>query len=372
MHNRVVTPRVLLIESNPALAARLTGELAAGGMVEVQHVKRLADARALLESGECADCVVVDLETVDAEGLAAIQALRGDHHRLPIVALGHDEDMGIALEALRLGAQEFVLEGVDSAWGLARAVSFAMRRKRMQDFEQLVVGVVGHDLRQPLQTISIGTSLLAGEPALSEGGRATIERMGRAVKHVETLVHDLLDLTRIKFGGQVPVDPEKLDLVAVVVSVVKELRSLYPAREISFEPPEPVHGLWDRGRIEQVLDNLLVNALQHSAAGSRVSISMDADSDCAYLSIHNQGPAIPRHVLPHVFEPLARADDGPAARVGSVGLGLFIADQIVRAHRGEIAVTSSDEAGTTFRVVLPRLLESACEVSGEPLTITAR
>ena len=164
------------------------------------------------------------------------------------------------------------------------------------------------------------------------------------------MIGDLLDLTRARLGGAIPLKRRLADLHQVCEAVL-EIRAGQREAVVRLECRGDLRGEWDTDRMAQVLSNLVGNAIQHGD-GMPITITARDEGDSVSLAVHNAGAAIPADLLPSVFEPLARGDE--ESTPGSIGLGLFIARTIVLAHGGDIRVSSSPDAGTTFQVVLPK------------------
>ena len=170
------------------------------------------------------------------------------------------------------------------------------------------------------------------------------------------MVGALLDFTRSRLGGGIPIDPARLNMGKVVHDVVNEIKAAHPDRKIEIDARGSLTGHWDCARISQVLTNLVGNAIEHGSDRTIVTIAVEGDEKEVCVSIHNRGAAIPEEQMDGLFNAMKRQGttgkaEGPSA---NLGLGLYIADQIVRAHKGKIDVKSSEEAGTTFTVRLPR------------------
>ncbi len=172
---------------------------------------------------------------------------------------------------------------------------------------------------------------------------------------MDRMISDLLDFTRARLGAGIPVVLADMDLETLCRQTIDEITAFHPRCTVSFEASGPLRGEWDRARIGQVLSNLLGNAYQHGAENEPVKVNAGGDADRVVLSVHNQGPVIAKGRLQEMFNPFRQLDPGRAmsADLRSVGLGLYIAQSIVKAHHGTIEVESS-EAGTTFTVTLPR------------------
>jgi PAS domain S-box-containing protein len=215
-----------------------------------------------------------------------------------------------------------------------------------------IVGIVGHDLRTPLTAVVLGASSLLRREDVDERTTATARRVLSSAERATRLVRELLDFTQAR-SGSIPVKPGLTDLDEVVRSVVEELRAVHCERAIDFKAAR-VQGQWDADRLQQVFTNIIGNALDHSLAHHRVRVHIDvAAANEAVVEVHNEGSVIPSDLLPRLFEPFARGR-GAARESRGLGLGLYIANQVVRSHGGRIEVASDDGRGTTFTVRLPR------------------
>lgn len=340
--------RVLLVEDDP-LYARVLRMTLQGSKVDyrIEVVETLEAALAAIPARPL-DVVLLDLGLPDAEGLETVTAVRELAPRLPIVVLSGHDDVDTALETMRLGAQEYLVKGQAEEVLVPRAIRYAIERRRMQELEQLLIGIVSHDLRNPMQTMEMSCDLLRDSNELSDADRSIIERLSRAVSRSTELVHALLDLARTRLGQRLPIDREDAVLAEIVEGVVDALRTMHPERTLRVSVSGDTAGRWDRGRLEQLVANLVGNALQHSAEDCVVEVVCRREGDRVVLTVWNDGPPIGPELLPRIFEPFRSSGAGER-----IGLGLYIVDQIVRAHGGEIEVTSSREEGTTFRVSLP-------------------
>jgi PAS domain S-box-containing protein len=224
-------------------------------------------------------------------------------------------------------------------------------RERTARFREHFLGVVSHDLRNPLSAILAGANMLLHAGTLDEWQGRAVARIARSASGMERMIGDLLDFTRVRLGGGFPLAPVSMHLDALCREVLEELEVAWPSRELRGQlEPLPL-GRWDRHRLAQVVSNLVGNALEHSPDGSPVTVTTRAENGAAVLVVHNGGGAIPAELQPHLFEPF-RQGAQPAGRRG-LGLGLYIAHEIVRAHAGSLSVRSSEEDGTTFTVRLP-------------------
>ncbi|MFY0566431.1 PAS domain-containing protein [Archangium lansingense] len=238
-----------------------------------------------------------------------------------------------------------------SEGGLAVFFRDVSEHKRAEQFRERLMGIVSHDLRSPLHGISLTTELLLRREDLAEPVLAGIQRITRNTERMSRMITDLLDFTRARLGGGIPLQRQPGDLVEWVRATLEELEVLHPGRVVLSHEPGSYTGEWDPDRLAQVVCNLVNNALQHGASHTPVHVALSQDGPTLVLTVHNQGTPIPEPLLPHVFDPFRRAASG--SRQG-LGLGLYIVQQLLLAHGGSITVSSHADSGTTFTVRLPR------------------
>jgi signal transduction histidine kinase len=223
--------------------------------------------------------------------------------------------------------------------------------RQAQAFEQRLIAIVSHDLRNPLNAILLGARALLARGELSERDATAMGRIRSAGERATRLIRDLLDLTRARLGGGIPVEPLPTDLAAVARGVVDELRPSFPDREIRLEAPQPCPGRWDPDRLAQTIGNLVTNALKYGDPAAPVRIRITCEQE-ARIEVHNEGEPIPEAIRPGLFDPWERGARGVDPS-GSVGLGLYIVERIAAAHGGRVELDSAAGRGTTFTVVLP-------------------
>jgi PAS domain S-box-containing protein len=223
-------------------------------------------------------------------------------------------------------------------------------------FEKQIVGIVSHDLKNPLATILLQAGAAARLAGLDDRTQKMLARIQRAAERGSRMVSDLLDFTQARLGGAIPIEPRPLNLGDVVRQALDELRPLFAGRRIELAIEGDLVGAWDGERLGQVVSNLASNALKYSPAETNVEVRVYAEGDSVVMEIHNEGEPIPEERLPSVFEPLQRGVPGVDKTGRSVGLGLYIVNQLVRAHGGSVGVVSARGLGTTFTVRLPRFV----------------
>ncbi|MCP3136598.1 PAS domain-containing protein [Pyxidicoccus xibeiensis] len=223
------------------------------------------------------------------------------------------------------------------------------------DFERQLIGIVSHDLRNPLSAITLAVSVLLNRDKLEPRLERHVQRIQRSAERATRMIRDLLDFTRARQGAGIPVYPREVDLHEVVHAVADEVHAAWPDRRIQVEQQGIGAGTWDPDRLAQMLGNLLGNALQYSPPDTLVRVMSRGGEDGVVLEVHNQGTPIAAEQLPRIFEPLERGVEKPEDRGGrSIGLGLYIVRSIAQAHGGTVQVRSTFEEGTTFTVRLPR------------------
>lgn len=234
--------------------------------------------------------------------------------------------------------------------------SIATYTERVQASRNIFLGVLGHDLRAPLSAILLSADRLLRTDALGTKATKAAAQIHTSVGRASAIVGDLLDFTRAQLGPGIPVHRTLINIAPVCERIVDECRAVHPDANLVLNSAGNVEGRFDEARLEQVFSNLIGNALQHGKAQSPVTITLGTKGDSLEFRVHNHGHAIPSERLSALFNPMGRyclqdtQGRGPQA---SLGLGLYIAAQIVAAHDGVIEVTSDEKRGTEFVVNIP-------------------
>jgi PAS domain S-box-containing protein len=219
--------------------------------------------------------------------------------------------------------------------------------------EQRLIGIVSHDLRNPLNSIGMAATILQ-KRTTDERDRRTLEKIASATQRAGRLIADVLDFAQSRAIGDIPIHPKTCDLERLVRSVVDESRMVDPERPVTVSHEGPRDGCWDPDRLQQVLGNLVGNAFQHAPPHAPIAITSRIEGAEATVVVQNGGAPVPAAELEHLFEPFRRGESASPSAGRSVGLGLFIARQVVAAHGGTLSVASDDAQGTRFTVRLPR------------------
>ena len=241
----------------------------------------------------------------------------------------------------------------------ALAASMGHYHAKLEEARTVILGVLAHDLRNPLNAVSLSAQFILRQDGIPPLCIKAATRTLNGVTRMKGLVQDLLDFTSTRLGGGLPVHCQAADLRLVVRDVVEETQASHPGRVISCTMRGACQGEWDESRVAQLLTNLLTNALQHGAESKPVSLLMEEKSDGVAIQIANEGNPIPPTARATLFQPLTGRQVQSAAVPQSsgssgLGLGLYIASEIAAAHHGRVQLLSSDEAGTVFEVFLPK------------------
>ena len=242
-------------------------------------------------------------------------------------------------------AQEMA-DAADAA--MERAEESTRELRRVAEFRELFMGILGHDLRNPLAAIITSAAALLRRGHLDENDAKKAALIIRSGQRMSRMISQMLDFTRARLGGGFPLELEPTDLGDVCRSVVEEFETT-----IHLEVEGDVTGTWDHDRLVEVLSNLAGNAIEHAARGTVVRIKAHADETKVIVEVSNQGDDIPANVHPFIFEPFHRAKQHEKSATGNLGLGLYIAREIVVSHGGTLEARSAGGT-TTFVMCLPR------------------
>lgn len=241
---------------------------------------------------------------------------------------------------------------IDANDRLAKSESRLLAEREMSELREQFIGVLGHDLRNPLGALSAGTVLLR-DTLLDAEQLTTVEMMSRSVSRMTDLIDDALDFTRGRLGGGIPLENcTDASLEPVLRQVADESRAIWPQRVITahFDLEEPVR--YDRKRIAQLFTNLLSNAMTYGRAGEPVVVRARSRDGLFELSVTNAASPIPPAVMKRLFEPFQRGEAQDYAK--GLGLGLYIAFEIAKSHGGRLSVVS-DHSETRFTFTMPSL-----------------
>ncbi len=236
----------------------------------------------------------------------------------------------------------------------------AIERERIAAFQEQMLGIVGHDLRNPLGAIMTGSEVIYEYARDMPKIQTVVKRVQSSTRRMTSIVAQLLDVTRARLGDGIPLVRTEVMLGTIVENVVEESRAAFPKAIIQLSMME-IRGMWDADRLAQVISNLVTNAIQYGAPGAPVRVTVTKNDDTATIAVANAlaDKPIPNERLAVLFEPYRRGAGSDVSHRGGLGLGLYISHEIVRAHKGRLRAHSSVEEGTVFTVELPLTTPSA-------------
>lgn len=307
---------------------------------------------------------LVDVNMPGMDGFELAELMRGSERtrQVPIIFLtASTPDRRRVFQGYDAGAVDFLFKPLDPQLLLAKVDVFAqLHRQKKQLAEQLeqlqqaqrmsdlFIAVLGHDLRNPLSSIASAAALLEQRPGDPEDTRHKARTVLGATRRMGRLIQQVLDFALARVKGDIPIEPTAIDLAKLSHHVVAELGPAV-VEQVHTEAVGNTSGQWDSDRLMQVISNLVSNAVEHGEQGTPIALRIDGRAaDEVLLEVSNRG-TIPAATLPMLFSPFK-----PRERHSrGLGLGLYIVDQIARAHGGSVTVLPDAER-TSFRVRLPR------------------
>lgn len=335
----VADPRGHILHINQAALELIPGFSRARTIDDMRAHARLANA---------------DGSPIDWNQAPLARALRGETVRGVELAVNPEGEPQRFLRAAAVplrDARGEIVSGIVAFDDITSERAAAAERAKTAEFQQYVLAIVSHDLRTPLQSLQMGIDGIqlhaSGNPKIDK----LVELMGTTTRRMKGIIEQLLDVTRARLGGGIPVKPEETALDSVVSAVIDEISLAYPSTHIE---PKLAHvsGIWDPDRIAQVVANLVNNAIQHGVPAAPVVVETDREGDAALLRVSNankSGIAVTDEQMAMFLSPFQTTRRSKDA---GLGLGLYITNEILRAHHGALTV-ESDRNRTTFVVRLP-------------------
>lgn len=348
------------------------------------HVQRLREALDRLHD-DCFDVVLLDLTLPDSAGLGSLTPLLKTAPSLPIVVLTNTNDDDLALEAVRQGAQDYLVKRQVNSGVLIRSLCYATERKQvaealktvnqalevsvqertaellkakeMNRFKSDFASILSHDFRSPLTTILLATGLLQNnDQKLSQEKKlAHFQLIRSAINDMARLLDEFLLLSQAE-AGKLKCKLIPMELEEFCRQLVEEAKLSTNAKDLTLtfncHHPEQLHGsVWDESLLKHILSNLLNNAIKYSPSGAQVRFELNAEEKAVTFRFQDQGIGIPKADQAQLFQPFFRAHN--TANIPGTGLGLAIVKKCIETHGGAIAVQSEVGVGTTFTVTLP-------------------
>ncbi len=362
---------ILLVEDNPGDADLVRLRLHEGRPeVQVNCVPRLSDALVCLEA-ETPSLVLLDLNLPDSHGADTFRKVMQKAPSVPVVILSGQDDEALAMKALNQGVQDYLVKGDITSKQLERAIHYAMERqslvraleitrKSQIEFKNQFLSHVSHELRTPLtcihQYVTILLDGLAG--AMTPDQNDHLKTVLRSVNQLHAMIRDLLEATRAD-SGKLRVEPRCIhigELIKQAVAMMKLTAAEKRVRvEVFLDPTIPLVYA-DPDRTLEVLINLIDNGIKFTPADGIITVkaaTVETDRSSVYISVSDSGRGIPQESLPLVFERMFQDPEAVDGNRAGLGLGLFIAKEIVTLHGGRMWVASKSGAGTTFSFTLP-------------------
>ncbi|MBD1808485.1 hybrid sensor histidine kinase/response regulator [Microcoleus sp. FACHB-SPT15] len=413
------TIKILLVEDNPADADLLSEFLEEADETQwsLVHVEKLKEALQTLRENHF-DVILLDLSLPDKQGLATVVQTHETAPDLPIVVLTGLNDRVTALDAVRQGAQDYLVKGKIDSNLLVRAIGYAiersntlkqlrqseeqlqrlneelehrvkeqteelrdknrclqseiterqrleeelrnalMKEKELSDLKSNIISVVSHEYRTPLATILSSTELLENYSHKwdQEKRQRHFKRIENSVHHLTQLVNDVLIISKAE-AGKLDFNPVPLELVEFCYQLVEELQlTASTQHNISFLcQTSSIKACLDEKLLRQFLTNLLSNAIKYSPHGGNVQLELECKQDVTIFRIRDQGIGIPLKDQDQLFEAFHRSSN--VGTISGTGLGLAIVKKCVDIHNGQIAVESEVGTGTTFIITIPLICQ---------------
>ena len=369
--------RVLLIEDDEddfVLTRDLLREIDPA-RYDLEWVRNFDQARARVVNN-AHDVCLLDYRLGEHDGLELLRLARMESYPPPIILLTGQGDRSVDLEAMQAGAADYLVKGQINAAALERSIRYAVQHRRMEEERLMLVreqeartiaesanqakdeflAMVSHELRNPVN-IMLGWVQILNRGKPDDG--MSVQAMQAIEKSAKTqlrLIEDLLDVTRI-INGTMALDPQPTSLAGIIESTLSNLKPVAEGKEINVKsilPPSDLVVFGDPHRLNQVVDNLLSNALKFTPAKGTVVVELSRDAELAILTVTDNGQGISPEIMPFIFDRYRQGNNTRQVRQGGLGLGLSIVRHIVELHHGTVSAESGGEGqGATFTVRLP-------------------
>lgn len=325
------------------------------------------EALELLLAHDDVALALLDVQMPEMNGFELAELIRGSERtrHIPLIFMtAGSREQNWQFRGYESGAVDFLYKPIDPHMLTNKASVFFELHRRKQALahelrartealriNEMFMAVLSHDLRTPLQSIVAAATVLKRQPPPDKAALMADRVLG-ASQRMGHMIEDLLDVTRIRQAGGLALQLGPAHMQTLVQRTLDEVATSHPERPIDSTLAGDLAGTWDAERLCQVVTNLVGNALHHGSADHPVRIAVDGTRPEEVSITVSNGGTIPPGLLPHLFDPFRGGEREPGRHQG-LGLGLFIAHQIVRAHHGTIEARSQNDV-TSFRVTLPR------------------
>ena len=339
--------KVLLVEDNPGDAALVTQMLKRSTLVdaEITHAERVATARAALHKDPF-DCVLLDLGLPDARGMEALKLVQSAASETAVLVLTGLDDEGVGVEALQEGAQDFLTKDKIDTEVLGRAILYSVERQRTESAKRYFLDNAAHELRTPMSIISGAAEVLSLHKDEVDPQRFE-ELIGLIAKHgkrVGQLLNQLLEFTKLDHAVT-----QELETVDIEAAVNQALDVAPPpdGKKVDRMLEEGLTATAHPARLTHVLAHFLNNAYRYG--GKTISIAAEASDGRIVMSVTDDGPGVPKELIPQLFEPFGR---GSLWRPAGSGLGLALSHRMARSFDGDVDYKPRAPHGARFEVTL--------------------
>lgn len=358
--------KCLLVDDVEENLIALEALLQRGGL-DILKAQSGPEALELLLAHDDVALALLDVQMPEMNGFELAELIRGSERtrHIPLIFMtAGSREQNWQFRGYESGAVDFLYKPIDPHMLTNKASVFFELHRRKQALahelrartealriNEMFMAVLSHDLRTPLQSIVAAASVLKRLPSPDKTALMADRVLG-ASQRMGHMIEDLLDVTRIRQAGGLALQLGPAHMQTLVQRTLDEVATSHPERPIDSTLAGDLAGTWDAERLCQVITNLVGNALHHGSADHPVRIAVDGSRPEEVSITVSNGGTIPAGLLPHLFDPFRGGEREPGRHQG-LGLGLFIAHQIVRAHHGTIEARSHNDV-TSFRVTLPR------------------
>ena len=349
-------PRVLIVDDIEENVIALEALLKRLKNIEIMTAPSGPAALELLLVHDFA-LALLDVNMPEMDGFQLAEVMRGTQRTraIPIIFVTAAYEPQRVFRGYETGAVDYLIKPVEPRMLLSKVQTFitlheqTLRLGESLRLHETFVAALNHDLRAPINTISLGAAILA-DAKLGTREHGVVHRIQTAALRATALLDDLYDLARMRLGAGIILERTHGDLAHVVGDVVREAELRSTEHKLALDTRGDATGEWDLSRISRIATNLVSNALMHGDQRGTIEVAIDGSQpDAVTLAVHNGG-SIPTELLPRIFEPFRRGTH----RSEGLGLGLYIVRELASAHGGAVSVTSTPDAGTRFEVWLPR------------------
>jgi signal transduction histidine kinase len=367
--------KILVVDDDPLVLSILSSILS-DNQYEVETAEN--GILALAAINDSFHLLISDFEMPEMSGLELIKAIRKSGNDIPIVILTGNQEISVALEALKLGANEYVIKDENIADTVLTSISNSLERKMLLDQNTRLIdnlmkakdaaekaneaksdflAKMSHDLKTPLNAILGYTQLMTidSDEPLGEDSIQSLDQIFKAGNHLLELINDILDLSAIE-AGKLKVVIEKIDLISVIQESLILIRPTSEKQKIKIIDETKSHGslyvLADSLRLKQVLLNLLSNGIKYNSLKGTLTLSLTIDSSQVRVDIRDTGPGIPEEKMKTLFEKFNRLG-AEKTKIEGTGIGLNICQNLIELMSGGLSVKSELGKGSCFSISIP-------------------